>query len=200
MPLTLITGGVRSGKSGWAEELAGRWGPHVLYVATASLTTGAAAAGRTVDAEMVARIEQHRAQRPSTWITLEEPYDLDRAVTRQLRQNPRINAVLIDCLTLWLSNWLVKTNPAGAQDARQLLERAEATASALASLPCPVVAVTNEVGWGVVPAYPLGRLFRDLAGRVNQIFARRAESVYVVWAGIPVEIKALDARGKQERS
>jgi len=193
MPLTLILGGVRSGKSRWAEELAGRCGLPILYVATASPHDPVS--GDT-DTEMQDRIRRHRSRRPPDWITLEEPSDVVGAVDGWCRRHGPPAAVLIDCLTLLLSNWLLAgeaaEDPQHAVDG--LLPRIEATAERLAALPCPVFVVSNEVGWGIVPERPLARAFRDLAGLANQIFAARAQQVYVVWAGLPVEVSALTAR------
>ena len=187
MGLTLVTGGVRSGKSRFAEQLAEEAGPRVLYVATARIAhpeTG------SIDEEMAARIARHRRRRPPSWTTLEEARDVQGAVSRHLAEQARLpDALLLDCLTLLVSNWLEEE-----QDQDRLCRRAEALADYLASLGFLAIAVTNEVGLGVVPAHPLGRAFRDVAGLVNQIFARRADAVYVLWAGIPVEITALDAR------
>lgn len=197
MALILVTGGARSGKSTWAEELASSYGPHVLYVATASLTTGAAAVENGIDEEMVQRIRRHQQRRSPSWTTLEEPYDLGGAIGRWLEGHPGTSAVLVDCLTLWISNWLVKLNPATEGEASPLVELSQRTASALAQMPVPVIAVSNEVGLGIVPDHPLSRVFRDVAGRMNQVFARESEAVYAVWSGIPVEIKSLDARFKR---
>lgn len=197
--LTLVTGGVRSGKSRFAEELASQSGLRVLYVATAPNPA------TETDPEMTERIRRHRERRPPTWSTLEEPLQVEKAVREWLTLHEPPDALLLDCLTLLVSNWLLDLWPAErnadeqARVSNAILERARATAGFLAHLPFPVIAVTNEVGWGVVPAHPLGRAFRDLAGLVNQVLAARARKVYVVWAGIPVEIKALDARLHEPR-
>lgn len=192
MGLTLVTGGVRSGKSRFAEQLAQEAGRRVLYVATARTIhpeTG------SMDEEMADRIARHRRRRPPSWTTLEEACHVEAAVSRHLAglaQRPDV--LLLDCLTLLVSNWLEEE-----QDPDRLCQRAEALARYLASLDFPAIAVTNEVGLGVVPAHPLGRAFRDVAGLVNQIFAREAHQVYILWAGIPVEITALDARRRGNR-
>ena len=176
--VTFITGGARSGKSALAERLAAR-GERVLYVATAE--------GR--DEEMRRRIAAHRAARPQHWDTLEEPLDLAVALRAV---HHRYDTVLIDCLTLWASNLLLRQQPPGAGDgapeegilvaARGLLELAAVSAARW-------IMVSNEVGLGVVPASPLGRAYRDALGRVNQLVAAQAREVYLVVAGLPMRVK-----------
>jgi len=179
--LTLVTGGARSGKSDFAQGLASRaGGDDVLFVATAE----------ALDEEMGRRIGAHRASRPPAWRTLEVP----RAVGQELRtQIGRPSAVLIDCLTLLVSNELLapgsgrEDDPAEAEAAivrevTLLLDVARASEAAF-------IIVSAEVGMGLVPTYPLGRLYRDLLGRANQIVAARADSVYLMVSGIPIEVK-----------
>lgn len=179
--LTLVLGGVRAGKSHYAQELAGESG-RVLFVATAE-------AG---DEEMASRIQVHRAERPAAWSTLEEPVDLVAALTPLV---PDFDTVLIDCLTLWVSNLLLQdpdheSTPAHIQtQARRLIdlnERGDAS----------WIVVSNEVGLGVVPATRLGRDFADALGRVNQQFATAADEVVVMFAGLPVNLKT---RGLESR-
>lgn len=171
--MTLVLGGARSGKSAHAERLveaAVADGAHVggTYLATAE-------AG---DAEMAARIRTHRERRGPGWATVEEPLELAAAIGRHGRAD---RPVLVDCLTLWLSNLMAAGRDiAGAR--RTLIE-------ALAHLAGPVVFVSNEVGLGLVPATPLGRAFRDEAGRLNQAVAAAAERVIFVAAGLPLTIK-----------
>jgi adenosyl cobinamide kinase/adenosyl cobinamide phosphate guanylyltransferase len=168
--LTLVLGGARSGKSRYAESLISAlpppWPPPWTYVATAE-------AG---DAEMAERIAAHRARRGPNWETIEAPRDLSAAV-KACRGKP----VLVDCLTLWLSNLMLAEADIDAETA--LLEQSLAAATA------PVVLVANEVGSGVVPEYPLGRRFRDLQGMLNQRIAARADRVVLVVAGIPLAVK-----------
>ena len=176
--LTFIVGGARSGKSTRAEQLAAS-GERVLYVATAE--------GR--DEEMRSRIAAHRAARPEHWDTLEEPLHLAGAL-RSVHH--RYDTVLIDCLTLWVSNLLLD-RPESASEG-DLEERILLAASELLDVcegsHATWIVVSNEVGLGVVPASPLGRGYRDALGRVNQAVAARAGEVYLMVAGLPLQIKA----------
>lgn len=165
--ITLVLGGARSGKSRYAEGLIGERGPG-LYLATAE-------AG---DDEMAERIRLHRARRGAGWETVEEPLDLPQAISRHAcPQRP----VLVDCLTLWLGNLM------GA--GRDVDAATTALLAALAAAAGPVVLVSNEVGLGIVPATPLGRAFRDHAGRLNQAVAAAADRVVLVAAGLPLILK-----------
>jgi adenosyl cobinamide kinase/adenosyl cobinamide phosphate guanylyltransferase len=164
---TLILGGARSGKSRYAEALITALPAPWAYVATAQ-------AG---DDEMAARIADHRARRGANWRTIEAPYDLAAAI-----EDCADSPILIDCLTLWLSNILLAGNNFDA--AAAALERA------LASCAASVVLVSNEVGSGVVPDHPLGRRFRDLQGLLNQRIAARADHVVLVVAGLPLTLKS----------
>jgi adenosylcobinamide kinase / adenosylcobinamide-phosphate guanylyltransferase len=164
--LTLVLGGARSGKSRYAENLIASLSPPWFFVATAQ-------AG---DDEMAARIAAHRARRGSSWQTVEAPHELAEAV---VLAQPM--PVLVDCLTLWLSNLLLAAMDVEAEIAR--LERALEAASA------PVVLVSNEVGSGIVPEHALGRKFRDLQGVLNQRMAARADRVVLMVAGLPLAVK-----------
>ncbi|WP_345770175.1 bifunctional adenosylcobinamide kinase/adenosylcobinamide-phosphate guanylyltransferase [Acuticoccus yangtzensis] len=161
----LVIGGARSGKSRYAEEIAERAGKPVTYAATA---------GAPRDAEMEARITLHQSRRPDHWRTLEVPLDLAAAV-------PGEGILLIDCLTLWLTNLMLGEHDIAAGRAR-LLEALEVRER-------PVIAVANEVGEGIVPATPLGRAFRDEQGMLNQAMARAATTVIKMVAGIPLMVK-----------
>lgn len=166
--VTLVLGGARSGKSAHAEALVeGQPGP-CLYLATAE-------AG---DAEMAERIARHRQRRGQRWHTLEEPLDLAGALSRGA---PPGGAVLVDCLTLWLANLLAAGRDPLAEG-RRLLE-------VLPELAAPVVFVSNEVGFGIVPANALARRFRDEAGRLHQAVAAAADRVVFVAAGLPLVLK-----------
>ncbi|OAT86769.1 bifunctional adenosylcobinamide kinase/adenosylcobinamide-phosphate guanylyltransferase [Desulfotomaculum copahuensis] len=179
MALILVLGGARSGKSGFAEELAGRAGPRVVYVATA--TVG--------DQEMARRVAHHRARRPAAWQTVEESFRPEEVVRVFSRA---ADAVLVDCLTMWITNLLLHDPERPVEETEALiLERVRALADAAGPAPARVILVSNEVGLGLVPDNPLGRNYRDIAGRVNQYLARRADQVYLVVAGLPVEIKSL---------
>ena len=164
--LALVLGGARSGKSRFAEGLLARHAPPWLYVATAE-------AG---DAEMVTRIAAHKARRGTDWMTLEAPRDLAGALAE-----PGDRPVLVDCLTLWLSNLMLADAAVEAEIARleQALEQARA----------PVVLVATEVGSGIVPDNALARRFRDLQGQLNQRLAARADRVVLVVAGLPLFVK-----------
>ena len=158
-----MLGGARSGKSLFAERLAGECGGPVLYVATAE----------ALDDEMAERIRLHRARRDPAWRTLEAPVDVAAAVESNLGD---ARTLLVEDLTLLLSN--------------RLDEQAAATeVEGLLRLPCHVLLVSNEVGMGLVPEYPLGRQFRDALGRLNQHAAAQAGEVYFVIAGLPLRLK-----------
>ncbi|GAA5074054.1 bifunctional adenosylcobinamide kinase/adenosylcobinamide-phosphate guanylyltransferase [Lysobacter panacisoli] len=166
---SLILGGARSGKSALAERLALQSGREVVYIATA----------RAGDAEMAERIAHHRARRPSHWTSVEEPSALARAMAAHARDE---RLLLVDCLTLWLSNLLID------DDARSDAER-DALLSALPQLPGEIVLVSNEVGLGVVPMGELSRRFVDEAGRLHQALAAQCERVIFVAAGLPLALK-----------
>ena len=172
--LSLVIGGARSGKSRFAQSLCAG-SSRVVYLATA----------RAEDAEMAARILRHRNARPAGWVTVEEGLDIAGAVESHAGT---CDVILLDCLTLWLSNlcWQNKDAP---DDVVLGLATRELARMKTASDPCHVVVVTNEVGCGVVPESALGRSFRDLQGWVNQEAARSADWVHHVVAGIPVAIK-----------
>jgi adenosylcobinamide kinase / adenosylcobinamide-phosphate guanylyltransferase len=162
--LVVLVGGARAGKSALAADLARRWEGQVTYVATAE-------AG---DEEMRSRIERHRAERPAEWTTVEEPLRL-RAALAGLDDGA---LAVVDCLTLWVANLL------GRGDSEQaIVEEAEAAAAAARARAAPVVVVTNEVGLGIVPATPSGRVYRDLLGRVNSTFVGQADRAGFVVAG-----------------
>ncbi len=175
--LTLILGGARSGKSTFAEALARkRGGDDVLFVATAEAR----------DEEMRARIENHRAARPVNWRTLETPRDLGRALT-----GTRARVVLVDCVTLWTTNVLL----ADETHARaEMLREVDDLLAWHAAHDSELIIVSNEVGMGLVPEYPLGRAYRDLLGAVNGKIAASADAVFLLVAGLPVEVKALAVR------
>jgi adenosyl cobinamide kinase/adenosyl cobinamide phosphate guanylyltransferase len=164
--LTLVLGGARSGKSRYAEGLITALPPPWTYIATAE-------AG---DAEMAARIEGHRVRRGREWRTLEAPRNLARALSA-CGEEP----VLVDCLTLWLSNLMLAEANIEVETAQ--LEQMLAAANG------PRVLVANEVGSGIVPSTPLGRRFRDQQGILNQRIAARAERVILTVAGLPLALK-----------
>ncbi|WP_128911174.1 bifunctional adenosylcobinamide kinase/adenosylcobinamide-phosphate guanylyltransferase [Granulicella sibirica] len=172
--VTLVLGGVRSGKSRYAQRLAGHLDEGrtpVVFVATAS----------AVDDEMRRKIDRHREDRPTHWRTIEEPLELARVITET-----EADILLIDCLTIFAASLM----DAGTEDVRDATEpRIEALIEALANAPCRVILVSNEVGSGVVPAYPMGRRYRDLLGEINQRVARIADDVILMVAGLPLALK-----------
>lgn len=186
--IVLILGGARSGKSTFAEKLALNSGRSVAFIATATAS----------DEEMAARITRHQTERPQTWHTIEEPLDLAQAVWQA---SERADVLLLDCLTLWTSNWLFQqadNTDQEASAANQLFGESALQAIAemlmvVRALPAhkTLIAVSNEVGLGIVPAYPLGRVYRDTLGYVNQCVARAATRVYLLVAGIAVDLKRL---------
>jgi|SRR5579872_2968636 len=173
--LTLILGGARSGKSRLAERLAAKAG-RVTYIATAR---------NSGDAEMTARIELHRARRPASWRTIEEPLALADAVELAA---PDAGAIVVDCLTIWLSNlfWEPREGPAGRIDdtVRSELLRIQA-----ASHSCRIILVSNELGSGTVPEHAVSRAFRDAQGLWNQWAAEAADTVILTVAGLPLYLK-----------
>ncbi len=164
----LVLGGARSGKSAFAERLVVESGLERVCIATA----------RPGDAEMRKRIAEHRSRRGAGWLTVEAPEQLEYALTAEAREG---RAVLVDCLTLWLSN-LMHT---GADTEL----RGQALADTARRLPALVVFVSNEVGLGLVPETPLGRSFRDAQGRLNQAVAGVADRVVFMAAGLPLYLK-----------
>ena len=173
----LILGGARSGKSHYAEKLAAEFGPHVLYVATAE-------AG---DEEMVRRIEFHRQVRPSTWQTLEAPRHVGSALATV---GSRPDVILLDCLTLLVSNIVLALEAEGPEAMEEALQaEVESLLAAQADLAVPLIAVSNEVGLGLVPPYPLGRIYRDMLGWANQRLAAEADKVLFMAAGLPLILK-----------
>lgn len=178
--LTFILGGARSGKSAYAEQLAAQVPGRVLYIATA----------QALDDEMQARIAAHQGRRPSGWQTLELPAGVGRAL---LAAPPHADLILIDCLTLLVSNLVLKASPDmdhPDEPAATALVRTETDEllRAIRAIPARWLVVSNEVGQGLVPPYPAGRLYRDLLGWANQRFAQAAHKVIWMVAGIPVPI------------
>lgn len=191
----LITGGARSGKSTFAERLAKHYDSDVIYVATAQI----------FDNEMADRVEKHRKQRPESWKLIEEPYDIENV----LHRNDRADAViLLDCVTIWLSNLLLAgladdqssdeqeiddptTSKAYPELESAILGRVKNVAEIASRSNATMLLVTNEVGLGIVPDNPLGRLYRDLSGKSNQLLAQSADKVYLVVAGYPLDVKKL---------
>lgn len=175
MALTVLIGGARAGKSSLAARLAGETGLPVTFVATA----------QALDQEMKDRIARHRAERPGHWTTIEEPLDLGGALGAA---GPG-DAVILDCLTLWVSNLVL----AGTGD-DEIERRAALAAAAAAGRDAPAFAVTNEVGSGVHPATDVGRRFRDVLGRVNVVWTAAATDAFLVVAGRSLALHPLGLR------
>ncbi|SNS94707.1 adenosylcobinamide kinase /adenosylcobinamide-phosphate guanylyltransferase [Granulicella rosea] len=170
-PVTLVLGGVRSGKSRYAQQLAARHA-RVTVIATA----------RRSDDEMNARIDRHQLDRPTTWTTVEEPVQLPAAIRSAATWS---DVILVDCLTLYAANLLHLCG----SDTDRLDAHFAALGDVLREAPCNLVLVANEVGSGIVPAYELGRRFRDVAGELNQRVAAIADNVLLMVAGLPLVLK-----------
>lgn len=166
--MTLVLGGARSGKSAFGETLIAASGLAPVYIATSEAR----------DDEMVARIAHHRARRGPEWMTVEEPDDLEGVLSREAQPG---RVVLVDCLTLWITNLMMADADIAARGA--------ALCSALAAVGGPVILISNEVGLGIVPDNRMARDFRDHAGRLHQDVAAIADTVYFVAAGLPLKMK-----------
>jgi adenosyl cobinamide kinase/adenosyl cobinamide phosphate guanylyltransferase/sugar phosphate isomerase/epimerase len=179
-PLTFILGGARSGKSTYAQELARQNGGSVLYVATA--TAG--------DDEMKARIDAHRAERPAEWRTLEAPLHVGKAIQKALAEQPA-DVILLDCMTLLATNVILQLPETASEReaSAALLTEVDALLACRASSRAHWIIVSNEVGLGLVPPYPLGRIYRDALGRANQKLAAAATQAILLAAGIPLDLK-----------
>jgi adenosylcobinamide kinase/adenosylcobinamide-phosphate guanylyltransferase len=171
-----ITGGARSGKSAFAEKLVREFGAPLGYLATA----------QTLDSEMDDRVRRHLERRGDQWQTIEEPIHLSQALARC---DGQYQAVLVDCITLWLSNMLLKYEQSGEDIEARILEDVQRLKTTLHGMVTPVIIVSNEVGMGIVPENSLARLFRDIAGKTNQVLAAAADEMHVVISGIPLKLK-----------
>ena len=177
--LVLVIGGVRSGKSRFAQELAQRLGDDdVLFVATAE-------AG---DDEMIRRIDHHRRSRPDAWTTLEQPLGTGQAI-QDLQSSPAV--ILVDCLTLLVSNVLMQCDGDASAAERRVTAETRALITAAQVQSATMVVVSGEVGQGLVPETSLGRSFRDLLGWANQMLAAEADAVYSLVAGLAIDVKSL---------
>ncbi len=169
--ITLVLGGVRSGKSRYVQTVAAR-SSSVVFIATA----------QRFDEEMQLKIQRHQAERPKEWRTIEEPLNLDRVL---VEEGSKHRILVVDCLTLYAANLLEaeRGNPAAIE------ERLQRLYAALHLVPCSVALVSNEVGSGLVPPYPEGRQYRDLLGEINQRVASIADNVLLMVAGLPLALK-----------
>jgi len=178
----LILGGARSGKSAHAERLAMESGQQVVYVATAEARDG----------EMARRIAHHRARRPADWSCAEEPLHLAAKLRELARPD---TCLLVDCLTLWLTNLLFAGRAAAQAEAGEAVDcplfadETAALVDTLPTLPGQIILVSNEVGWGIVPMHPVSRLFADEQGRLNQRAAAVCNNVTLIAAGLPILLK-----------
>jgi adenosylcobinamide kinase / adenosylcobinamide-phosphate guanylyltransferase len=179
--VTLVLGGVRSGKSRYAQRLAARAGC-VTFIATAE---------HRDDEEMRRKIERHQAERPEHWKTIEEPLDLASAIQSGASSS---DLLLIDCLTLFAA----KVLEVHGENEEAVASRVNALCDALQAAPCSVIVVSNEVGSGVVPAFEMGRRYRDLLGEINQQVAALANDVVLMVAGLPLALKGSTRRSKHE--
>jgi adenosylcobinamide kinase / adenosylcobinamide-phosphate guanylyltransferase len=165
---TLVFGGARSGKSRFAEQLADRSGLQKTYVAT----------GAAHDSEMADRIQAHQQQRGPSWLTIEEPLDLNSVLIQECSSD---RVVLVDCLTLWLSNMMFAE--------KDIVKETRKVCETVSNLQGPCIFVSNEVGMGIVPENRLSRSFRDAQGRLNQDIAQASGQVVFVAAGLPLRLK-----------
>ena len=187
----LILGGARSGKSTFAQTLAGMHGKKVLFIAS----------GEPLDEEMALRIEEHKRTRPKDWRTLEIATKVGQKLQGQIKD---ADVVLLDCLTLLVSNIILSPslyhsngaqrpkNPEEIKPAKvekQVMDEVEDLTDCIGKHECNFIVVSNEVGLGLVPDNKLGRVYRDLLGKANQLLARHASEVYFMFSGIPVKIK-----------
>ncbi|TDX52994.1 bifunctional adenosylcobinamide kinase/adenosylcobinamide-phosphate guanylyltransferase [Orenia marismortui] len=191
--LILVLGGARSGKSSFAEEIVTKLGgKDVTYIATSE----------SRDQEMVDRIEKHRKSRPQEWTTIEEVKNIAQVLDRVNKGS----VVLLDCLTLLISNLLLQGedlaedeydfNGQGREE--EIIQEIEEIIAKVEEKNLILVIVSNELGQGLVPTYKLGRVYRDIVGRANQLLANSANEVYITYAGLPIEIKELGERVRKE--
>lgn len=172
--ITLILGGARSGKSAFAENLANESQLAVTYVATAQV----------YDDEFKARVQHHKDRRPANWALIEEPHRLTQRLARLAAPN---QCLIVDCLTVWLAQWICdECSP--PQDSSWQLEH-EAFLTLLPTLPGTIILVSNEVGMGIVPLGAINRQFQDEQGRLNQAIATLAKHVKFIAAGLPITLK-----------
>jgi adenosylcobinamide kinase/adenosylcobinamide-phosphate guanylyltransferase len=193
LPLTLLLGGVRAGKSARALEIAQDYSQtpnDVLFVATA----------QAFDDEMRQRIHVHQAEREPGWLTVEEPVAIGEAIRSHVEQHPQTQVVIIDCATLWVSNMVLVLADSGAcehhvrQETLALIDVLRSIATAPDGSLRELVVVSNEVGLGIVPPTALGRQYRDALGRANQLLAAAARDVILMVAGLELRLKGSATR------
>lgn len=167
----LIIGGARSGKTAFSEQIARKKGKKFVYVATLV----------SLDSEMKERVKKHKGRRSSIWKTIEEPLNILSVLKKE---DEKQKVILIDCITLLLNNWIMR----GFKES-QIETKVKEIALFCKICKSSVIIVSNEVGAGIIPANKLGRLFRDIEGKTNQILAKYADNVYFMIAGIGMKIK-----------
>ena len=173
--IVLLLGGARSGKSYYAQQLAGELGRKVLFVAT----------GEPLDEEMQARIAEHKKHRPQNWRTQEIPTRIGKGLRKKIGD---ADVVVIDCITLLISN-LLRDEPATAEAEKRIATEIDELIDTMDRLDASFIIVSNEVGMGLVPDNKIGRVYRDLLGKANQLLAKRATEVYLMLACLPVQVK-----------
>ncbi len=181
--LILVLGGAKSGKSLYAENLVNE-SLDVVYIATSEVR----------DEEMAIRVENHKQRRPAEWKTIEAPFELENAL---LSCNKTTKYVIVDCVTLFITNLLLnhesivsdRVNDTGIDDFNDIVEKVKLVCDSVKKIDATVILVSNEVGFGIVPENRLARIFRDVAGKVNQVIASRADEVFFVVAGIAQKLK-----------
>jgi adenosylcobinamide kinase/adenosylcobinamide-phosphate guanylyltransferase len=177
--IVFVTGGCRSGKSTYAMQAAEKIpAEQKIYIATCVPR----------DDEMKRRVARHQKERSQDWVTVDAPLELPKAI---LQNSRRANVILVDCLTLWMSNLLIETG-----DENKIEKTISQLIDAIEKAECPIILVSNEVGSGIVPQNRLARQFRDMAGWLNQAVARCANKVVWMVAGIPVTVKSVN-RGQR---
>lgn len=184
--IILVTGGVRSGKSRYAQELVSKYNKQVRYIATAEAK----------DEEMENRVQLHRENRSDSWLVVEEPIHIEKLFNmNEDTFDSEEYVTLVDCITLWTSNLLLQKDEEGKElweienGIKVFEEKVDSFISALKLYNKLVVIVTNEVGWGGIQMSSLGRLYQDLLGWTNQKIAAVADDVYMVVSGIPLKVK-----------
>lgn len=183
MSLILVMGGTRSGKSSFAENLVDKLSDNVAYLATA----------QSLDQEMEERINIHKKRRPNNWTTYEEAFNIPEIIYNIKNKH---NVILLDCLTMLGSNLLLKDLDFEKISTEILIEKEDfilkemrKIVDCVADGDCKLVVVSSEVGLGLVPPDVISRAYRDIIGKCNQLLAEKAEKVFFVWAGLPVQIK-----------
>lgn len=180
--LHFVFGGARSGKSRFSESLVGAVGDNVLYVATAQV----------LDDEMRRRVAAHKARRPASWDTLEAYSRTFDKLSGKLLDSKTYQGVIIDCIAVWASNIIITLPEISSEDYAQsiIIPELKKLFTIVANHPeTTFVAVSNEVGLGIIPSYPLGRLYRDILGRINQEIVQHAKTANFLIAGMPMKIK-----------